>query len=186
MPNGKVRIHSPNIIQSQYAREDGNLLDDNDECMSDDDDQWNFIDCKSTQDIFDICKNDEKNEQLLFHVAKLIAKRKKFLRFKKHFCHLDHRARHHEFDDQQMIDMKTKAKEIPRYPIVAPFLSHRDHEESYDQKGQSYVINYELTHVNDQDPDKEIAEIKKTMHLQNFQRMMHIAEKDLEELHANN
>ena len=115
--------------------------------------------------MLDLCKNDEKNEQLLFHVTKLVAKRKKFQRFKKHFCHLDHRARHHEFDDQQMIDMKTKAKEIPRSPIVAPFLSHRDQEESSDPKHQSYVINNEQPHQNDQDPDKEIAEIKLTMHL---------------------
>ena len=63
------------------------------------DDEWQMYECQSTQDVFDLCKNDEKSQQLLFHVAKLISKRKKLQRFKKHFCHLDHRARHHEFDD---------------------------------------------------------------------------------------
>ena len=56
--------------------------------------------------MLDICKNDEKNEQLLFHVAKLIrGKRKKFQRFKKHFCHLGQRVGQHKFDDEQMIDI---------------------------------------------------------------------------------
>lgn len=38
LPNGKVRIHSSNIIQSQYARERNTLDQENDAAMSDDDD----------------------------------------------------------------------------------------------------------------------------------------------------
>jgi len=59
-----------------------------------------------------------------------------------------------------------------------------DQIEVADTKNGSYVINDAIQ--DNQDPEKEIAEIKKTMHLQNFQKMIHIAETDLQELHANN
>jgi hypothetical protein len=87
----------------------------------------------------------------------LIGKRKKFNRFKKHFRTLKERAAKHPFHEDEMREIQSEASKIPR-----------------------------INQSNDDGIDEEIAEIKQNIDLQNFQKMVALAEKDLKAIQSDN
>ena len=75
-----------------------------------------------------------------------------------------------------MKQIRDQAFDIPRNPIVYPFQHDTNKPES--------PTNYE--HSSLLDPEKEIAEIKKNMMFENFQKVIYLAEQDLNKLSQDN
>ena len=96
-------------------------------------------------------------------VDKLVGKKRKFVKFKQHFQHLKGRIQQHPFNETEIQEIQESAAKIPRF-----------HEEgSQDKKESTGAVVAE-------DAEQEIAELKQKIKQVEFEKLLCLAEKDLE------
>lgn len=121
-----------------------------------------------SEEIQEQLKPDEDDILKLSFVDKLVGKKRKFVNFKQHFEHLKRRITSHQFTDEEIQEIQESATKIPK-------LNENDAKIEEAEKKDAMA-----------DADREIAELTQKINKEKFEKMLCLAEKDLNQIQEKN
>lgn len=122
----------------------------------------------SYEEIQEQLNPDEDDMLKLSFVDKLVGKKRKFVKFKQHFEHLKRRSTQHQFTDEEIQEIQESATKIPK-------LNENDVKNEDSEKKDAIA-----------DADREIAELTQKINKEKFEKMLCLAEKDLDQIQDKN